>query len=62
MTATIVYASRLLRLPLVAADGATIGRIDDIVFVPGGDGPPRVVGFVALVQRRRIFVNAATGR
>ena len=59
MTATIVYASRLLRLPLVAADGATIGRIDDIVFVPGGDGPPRVVGFVALVQRRRIFVNAA---
>jgi CBS domain-containing protein len=59
MTATIVYASRLLRLPLVAADGATIGRIDDIVFVPSGDGPPRVVGFVALVQRRRIFVNAA---
>lgn len=59
MTATLVYASRLLRLPLVAADGAAIGRIDDVVFVPSGDGPPRVVGFIALVQRRRIFVNAA---
>lgn len=57
--AALVYSSRLLRLPLVAADGATIGRIDDVVLVSTPDGAPRVVGFVALVQRRRVFVNAA---
>ncbi|HEV8298186.1 MAG TPA: CBS domain-containing protein [Acidimicrobiales bacterium] len=53
------YVSRILRLPLVSADGANIGKVDDIVFVPGSVGPPRVIGFVAVVQRRRIFVNAA---
>jgi CBS domain-containing protein len=53
------YVSRILRLPLVSADGATIGKVDDLVFVPGDPGPPRLIGFVAVVQRRRIFVNAA---
>ena len=48
-----------MRLPLLDAGGATIGRINDIVAVPGRPGtPPRVVGFVAESQRRRIFVNA----
>jgi CBS domain-containing protein len=53
-----LFVSRILRLPLVAADGASIGKVDDLVFAPGYPGPPRVVGFVSVVQRRRIFVNA----
>ncbi len=65
MTADLIYAFRVMRLPLRDAGGAPIGRIEDIVAVPGsparGDEPavaPRVVGFVARSQRRRIFVNA----
>jgi CBS domain-containing protein len=55
-----LYVSRILRLPLVSADGATIGKIDDIVLLSGSVAlAPRVIGFVALHQRRRIFVNAA---
>ena len=55
-----LYVSRILRLPLVSADGAAIGKIDDIVLLSGSAAvAPRVIGFVALVQRRRIFVNAA---
>lgn len=60
MAADLIYAFRVTRLPLLDAGGSTIGRLDDIVVVPGRPGePPRVVGFVATSQRRRIFVNAA---
>jgi CBS domain-containing protein len=59
-----IYAFRVMRLPLLDAGGATIGRLDDIVLLPGhaagspgGRRPARVVGFVATSQRRRIFVN-----
>ena len=59
MAGELIYAFRVMRLPLLDAGGAAIGRIDDIVVVPGTQGRlPRVVGFVAEVQRRRIFVNA----
>lgn len=59
MAADLVYAFRVMRLPLLDAGGAMIGRIQDIVVVPGRPGAlPRVVGFVAESQRRRIFVNA----
>jgi len=51
-----VYASRLMRLPLVGADGADIGHVVDIVLGLGGR-PPRVNGFVIAVQRRRVFVG-----
>ena len=54
-----VYVSRLVKLPLVDADGEPIGRVDDVVLVPPGREAPRVLGFVATVQRRKIFVNAA---
>lgn len=55
-----LYVSRILRLPLISADGETIGKIDDIVLLSGSVAlAPRVIGFVALHQRRRIFVNAA---
>lgn len=58
-TAAPIYVSRLVRLPLLDAEGVAIGRLDDVVLSPSGPGaPPRVLGFVAAVQRRRIFVNA----
>lgn len=56
----LIYAFRVMRLPLRDAGGSAIGRIDDIIVSPGvAELPPRVVGFVASSQRRRIFVNAA---
>jgi len=61
----LIYAFRVMRLPLLDAGGAPIGRIQDIVAIPGRAGrgsepaiAPRIVGFVADSQRRRIFVNA----
>ncbi len=65
MADDLIYAFRVMRLPLLDAGGAPIGRIEDIVAIPGRPGrgrepaiPPRIVGFVASSQRRRIFVNA----
>jgi CBS domain-containing protein len=55
----LIYAFRIMRLPLLDAGGAAIGRLEDVVIVPGRQGrAPRVIGFVATSQRRRIFVNA----
>ena len=60
MAGDLVYAFRVIRLPLLDAGGAAIGRIEDIVIVPSrASMAPRVVGFVATSQRRRIFVNAS---
>ena len=60
MSGDLIYAFRIMRLPLRDAGGAEIGRIDDIVVIPGSSSArPRVLGFVATSQRRRIFVNAA---
>ncbi|MDA3016058.1 MAG: CBS domain-containing protein [Actinomycetota bacterium] len=60
MAAEVIYAFRVMRLPLLDAGGAQIGRVEDIVVVPGRPGQaPRVVGLVATSQRRRIFVNWA---
>ena len=59
MAGDLIYAFRIMRLPLLDAGGASIGRVDDVVVVPGRSGSaPRVVGFTASSQRRRIFVNA----
>ncbi len=59
MAGELVYAFRVMRLPLLDADAVTIGRLEDIVVVPGhAQDAPRVIGFVASSQRRRIFVNA----
>jgi len=53
-----IYVSRLLRLPLLDADGMAVGKLSDVVITPSAPGgAPRVLGFVALMQRRRIFVN-----
>jgi len=54
-----IFVSRLVRLPLLDSGGHGIGRVDDVVTVPSGSAPARVLGFVASVDRRRIFVNEA---
>ena len=59
MAGDLIYAFRVMRLPLLDAGGATIGRLEDVVIVSGRSASaPRVLGFVATSQRRRIFVNA----
>jgi len=65
MAGELIYAFRVMRLPLLDAGGSPIGRIEDLVAVPGRPArhrqpasAPRIVGFVASSQRRRIFVNA----
>ena len=59
MAGELIYAFRVMRLPLLDAGGATLGRIQDMVVVSGRPGEePRLVGFVADIQRRRVFVNA----
>lgn len=59
MAGELIWAFRIMRLPLRDAGGGQIGRVQDIVAVPGRTGDaPRVTGFVAESQRRRIFVNA----
>ena len=58
MAGDLIYAFRVMRLPLLDAGGSPIGRLEDIVVIPPqGGAAPRVLGFVALSQRRRIFVN-----
>lgn len=59
MVGELIYAFRVMRLPLLDASGASIGKIDDIVVVPGRlHDAPTVLGFVATNQRRRIFISA----
>jgi hypothetical protein len=59
MAGELMYAFRVMRLPLLDSDRDEIGRIVDIVLLPpDGDTGPHVVGFVAESQRRRIFVSA----
>jgi CBS domain-containing protein len=53
-----IFTSRLRGRPLLDSDGLIIGRIRDVVILPGpGKEPPRALGLVVTLQRRRIFVN-----
>jgi CBS domain-containing protein len=53
-----VFTSRLRGRPLLDSDGLAIGRIRDVVILPApGSDPPRALGLVVTLQRRRIFVN-----
>ena len=55
-----VYASRILKLPLLTPDGETIGRIEDLTLGPPAQGlGPVLIGLVAHVGRRQIFVSAS---
>jgi len=58
MTGGQVFTSRLKGRPLLDGEGLTIGRIRDVVILPAaGNDPPRALGLVVTLQRRRIFVN-----
>jgi CBS domain-containing protein len=58
MTDHQVFTSRLKGRPLLDGEGLTIGRIRDVVILPGaGKEPPRALGLVVTLHRRRIFVN-----
>lgn len=59
MADELIFVSRVVRLSVTDSDGTHIGRLDDIVLVPSHKRPPRVLGFVASVHRRRIFINVA---
>jgi CBS domain-containing protein len=52
-----VFTSRLKGRPLLDSENLTIGRIRDVVILPAGSEPPRAIGLVVTLQRRRIFVN-----
>ena len=56
MPANPVFVSRLVRLPLIDADGEPVGRIKDVVLAPSG-AKLRVLGLVANIERRNIFIN-----
>ncbi len=59
MSDELVFVSKITRLPLTDSDGAPVGRVVDVVLVPVHKAPPRVLGFVAVVQRRKIFIAIA---
>ena len=52
-----VFTSRLKGRPLLDGDGLIIGRVRDVVILPAGREPPRALGLVVTLQRRRIFVS-----
>jgi len=53
-----VFTSRMRSRPLLDGEGLTIGRIRDVVILPAaGHDPPRALGLVVTLHRRRIFVN-----
>lgn len=56
MTDAPAFVSRLVRLPLIDADGDPVGRVSDVVLVPSGSRF-RVLGLVANIERRNIFIN-----
>jgi hypothetical protein len=59
VASALAFVSRLVGLHLLASDGSPVGRIADVVLAhPAPESPPPVVGFVADVGRRQIFVNA----
>ena len=58
MTGGQIFTSRLKGRPLLDSDGLTIGRIRDVVILPAaGSDPPRALGLVVTLHRRRIFVS-----
>ncbi len=58
MTEGPVFTSRLTGRRLLGSDGLSIGRVRDVVILQSMPGePPRALGLVATVQRRRIFIS-----
>jgi CBS domain-containing protein len=53
-----VFISRVTGRPLLDSDDLSVGRVRDVVILPSGGGdPPRALGLVVTLKRRRIFVN-----
>jgi CBS domain-containing protein len=58
MTEGPVFASRLAGRRLLGSDGLAVGRVRDVVILQAVPGePPRALGLVVTVQRRRIFIS-----
>lgn len=56
----VIHLSPLLGSPIVARDGATIGRVEDVIVRLGDPSAyPAVTGLVADVGGRRVFVSTA---
>ena len=53
-----IFAGSLRRLPVTDPNGESIGRVRDLVVALAPVGRPRLLGIVASVQRRTIFVGA----
>jgi CBS domain-containing protein len=59
MSDDLIYASRLVHLPLVGPDESYLGRIADVVLTIDVAGEaPTVNGFVIEVQQRQVFISA----
>src|SRR6202022_3059262 len=57
----LIHLSELLRAPVVARSGETVGRVEDVIVrLRGPDEYPLVTGIVAGVGGRRIFVANKT--
>lgn len=56
MVDELIFVSRLTKLEVTDTDGARLGKVTDVVLVPAHKSPPRALGFVLSVQRRRVFV------
>ncbi|MGI9016822.1 MAG: magnesium transporter MgtE N-terminal domain-containing protein [Euzebya sp.] len=58
MSDTLLFASRIIKLPVLDPEGQTLGRVADIVIgAIRGVRPPPVVGLVITVPGRRIFTG-----
>lgn len=53
-----VFVSRLTGRPLLDSEDLSVGRVRDVVILPSAGGvPPRALGLIVALPRRRIFVN-----
>lgn len=55
---TIIHLSQLLRAPVLARSGETVGRVEDVIVrLRGAEEYPLVTGIVAGVGGRRVFIG-----
>lgn len=55
----VIHLSELLRAPVVARSGDTVGRVEDVIVRLRGDRYPLVTGIVAGVGGRQVFIGSA---
>src|SRR6476659_6191540 len=55
----LIHLSELLRAPVLARSGETVGRVEDVIVrLRGADTYPLVTGIVAGVGGRRVFIGS----